>query len=262
MLTAVLGIVVAFMLSRQGTQALTIERHLSSYREHHTGKGIKEVIDAFLMSVRGRDSSRFIAPDGRVLDMELPGGGRLTVYMSDGQSQILNPVTAGAERASAEAMAQAAGEGVATRNYGPAQVSINSASREALVAAARLATGGAKGDEFADAVLAARASKPIEPQEVAKLAQNAGFSPEQITELRNYLTAEPQIWNVEARLIPGAGPAFSGARVERVYSGYAQLGGLPRGSPGGAANMAWSRRTSIHDWKEVLDPRPRPGSDR
>ncbi len=264
MLTAVLGIVVGFMLSRQSVQQLTIERQIDSYREHHVGKGVRELIDAFTKTARGRDPSQFIAPDGRVFDIRAEGGTELSVYLFDGQGQLLNPAASGGDRLNAQMLAANAAPGEAARTYGPTQVSVNSASPEALTMAGNLASEGKLGPSFSAAVLSARASKPIPAEGLQKIAEAVGFTPEQLVELRKYITSETQIWNVEARLQAGAGVVALGARPERVFTGHLQLGGQSRASAMGGASLVavWSKTTTVHDWKEVRDPKPRVSTER
>lgn len=253
-LTAVLGVVIGYMLARQNTQALTVERQINAYRQHHNSRGMQELIGGYLKSVRSNDASRFLGPDGKVLDVELPGGGTLSVYMSDGQGQLLDPAVAGADRAFAETLLAQAPEGTPTRTFGSVQVSINSAPQEALVALASRATDGAHGADFAAAVISARQSKSIPITEVDNIAQSVGFTPEQLQELTRSITAEPQVWLIETRLFPGTGPAFGGRRDPQTFKAYATLGTQNRTVASNITSI-WSQRSSIHDWKEVPPPR-------
>lgn len=256
-LAAVLATVVAYMLARQSVQALTVERQINRYREHHAGRGMAELVDGFLKTVRNHDPSTAMTPDGKVLDCDLPGGGTLSVFMADGQSDPVDPTIAGSDRDSALALSQATPEGTAGRTMGPTQVSINSASQETLIAIAKLCTADQHGEDFALAVLSARAGKPIPPEDINKIAQSVGFTPEQLTVLSKYLTAEPQIWLVETHLRPGGGPAFLGSQGERVFTAKANLGGHTRTAAITGINQVWSRRSALHEWKEIQDPKLR-----
>lgn len=250
MLIAVMGLMIGVMLTRQSSQRFSVQRQIDGYRAHHAGRGTQEVLDGWLRSVRDRGIGTLTDADGKALEITMPGGNIMSVYLSDGQALPLDPIAAGQDeptaRAIVELLAEAEGGIPQLRRVGPVQVSVNTASAAVLGAAASVASDGKHGEDFAQAVIAERGGGPIPPEDLDQIAQSVGVGPEVLPRLRALVTAEPGVWQVEARLEPGSGPD----RRTRVFRGLAVLGGQ-RPTGGGAVGQIWARRSSIRDWREV-----------
>ena len=90
MLLSLVGIlVVASMLTRYGSQSRFVAKHRMRYVEHHTQRGVQEMVGTWLDLVRGGPIRDIIREDGLAFVVNFEGGRRLEVFVRDGQGTLL-----------------------------------------------------------------------------------------------------------------------------------------------------------------------------
>lgn len=253
MIIAIVGMV---MLERQGAQTLTIGRQVSGYDEHHTSRGVKEAIDAWLGSNPRTGLRDRLDVTGRAFDIDLASGldGRgmqtLSVSMFDAQGTVLNEFTGYVGqtmddgKAILESLRAAAlpAESLYMRGQGPIAVSAATATPEVLRAVVDAATGGEGTDAYVDAVLKARDEASLTATKLSEAANEAKVSPEIRAKLQRYLTADPTLWQIVIDVRRGGS---TGELVTR-YKGLAVLAVRSASARGASqTGMQSSSRSSV-----------------
>lgn len=256
----VAGVTIAYMLERGAAQRQTLLRQIDGYRAHHAGRGMSEIMEAWIRQAgNARSTSGESVPSGKVLELELPDGSRCEISISDGQDKVLPPPEGELitelhllHQRLAE-LVGAGNTGAHTRYFGPPSMSANTAPAVLLTAAALASTEGQVGEAFSNAVLQARARGPIREEELDTIAQGAGITGPAFAKLSTLVAAEPRLFRVRARW------TFPGTRPPEVFEGIADLS--PRAGAAGGVSSIWDRRSPLHDWKRVADDGP-PGAAR
>lgn len=243
LLAMVVGIMSAVMLERETTQRLSAERMIESYREHHTARGAREVISAWLVTLAGQPLERMIAPDGRVLDVRRPNGSVVRVYLEDGQGSVLTDLTGvvGEDlelaRAIRERLAETAGgrpDDEWVRRVGPVKISAGGAPEPVLEAAAFAVRGAREAARaFAREVVEARRDGELTQAELGLALERAGLSAEERARIDRILIPKPELWLVRVEVWSeeraGTRQRVIGKFQGRVPLGSSTVGGLGSG---------------------------------
>jgi type II secretory pathway component PulK len=264
LLALVVGITAAVMLERETVQHLSSERVLASYREHHMGRGVREVVSAWLVTLTGQPLEKMIAEDGRVLDIRRPDGGTVRVYFEDGQGSALTDLTAaGGEdlaigRAIRERLRELGGgrpHPSWVRTVGPVRISAATAASEVLEAAAFAVTKKKEVSRaFAREVVRARDEGQLTVERIGVAAQRAGLSGEERTQIDRVLAARPDLWLVRVEVLTPE-RAGSASRVVGRFRGRVLLGGP--GASGIGTGMMQSMGSFLSWEEERIDERGR-----
>jgi hypothetical protein len=256
LLAMVVGILAAVMLERQGAQRLSAERVAASYREHHVGRGVREVISSWLVSLSGQPVEGMIAPDGRVLDIGMGNGSSVRIFMEDGQGSALVDLSAvsGEElevcrnlRDRLEEVSRGRPDPKWVRRVGPARISARSAPEEVIEALAFvIGKNKVKATSFARAVREARRDGVLTDGDIAAAADGAALSPEARALISRMLAASPDLWLVRVEVVE-PGRAGSRATVSARYEGRVLLGGTGASSLG--SNLSQSMGSFL-SWEE------------
>ncbi|MCC6659303.1 MAG: hypothetical protein IT437_00285 [Phycisphaerales bacterium] len=234
LLAMVVGVMATVMLQRQGTQRLSVARQLAAYRSHHLGRGIREVVSSWLISITGQPVENMLGPGGLALTITTPDRGTMAVYMEDGQGSALTELTglsgddlvaARALRDHLESLDRGQIDPSWVRTVGPAAISAKTAP-EGLIHALALVVAEMKvrATSFTRSVRDAREDGEITDADIGLAAEHAGFSPEQKTRIMRLLTAKPDLWLVRVVVSSPDRPA-NPSRVTARYEGRVQLGG-------------------------------------
>lgn len=243
LLAMVVGIMSTVMLERETTQRLSADRMIASYREHHTARGAREVVGAWLVSLAGQPLERMIAPDGRVLDIRRPGGSVVRVYMVDGQGSVLTDLTgvAGEDLALARAVrdrlaetSRGRPESQWVRRVGPLKISAGGAPEPVLEAAAFAVRGAREAARaFAREVIEARRDGELTAAELGLAADRAGLNAEERARLDRIMIPKPDLWLVRVEVWSqeraGTRERLVGKYQGRVPLGSSAVGGLGSG---------------------------------
>lgn len=193
----------AVMLDRVTTQTLTVQRTLDRYRAFHQERGVREMINFWLNNTPSRRAADTLDPDGRAFDLQLADGSLVSIFMFDGQGAMLSDLSGLAEadrQLAAQMLAQLrtlpAAVPDSERAYGPVAISANTAAPAVLRAAAVSIAGTDPGGAFANALLEARASKPLTNQNFNEAASKAEIAGEVRGRLARAITTEPGLWRV------------------------------------------------------------------
>lgn len=258
LLTMVVGVAAAAMLSRAADQRLIVERQLRSYRTHHMGKGVREVVGQWAVSLSSQPLERMIAPDGRVLDLTMADGTLVRVFMADGQGSLLNDLArvATPERVDAAAMLDAlreiAGSSVDpdwVRPVGPVRVSAASAPEEVLTAAARVAVS-TKGHAtaLARAIMDARRDGEMTEATLNAAASRAGLTGDALSKFNRLFAPRADLWALAVEVFPPGARGGRGEEPESRYRGRLVLGaaGLGNMNAGDSLGMflTWEEMTA------------------
>lgn len=230
LLCVVVGITASAMLGRLANQRLVAERQLRSYRAHHMGKGVREVVGQWAISLSGQPLEKMIAPDGRVLDLRLTDGTLIRLFMSDGQGSVLADVSRlpPGDRADAAAVLEALRDAAHgsldaswVRPVGPVGVSALSAPEPVLEAVARVVTSN-KGQAAAlvRAILEARRDGELNEGELAAAAGKGGIGSDALARFNRLLVPRPELWALTADV---HGPGRDGEPADAVESRFRGL---------------------------------------
>jgi hypothetical protein len=236
MLALVASIMGAVLLERQAAVFRLADREVKAYRDRHFERGVREVVGEWTNSLAGQPVEKMIAPDGHVLDLELPGGGGAAVYMFDGQGSFLNDPgsLSGPERddwagVAAELAAMGArGDGSWYRTVGPLAVSAASAPPEILEAIGNYAGGRRSGKRFASEIERARQDGDLTPASLGTAMNAADFTPQQRDVVNRLLVPQPDLRALIVDVYEARGSGRS--ELVRRYGGRMVLpGGAVRG---------------------------------
>jgi hypothetical protein len=234
MLALVASLMGAVLLQRQAAVFRLADREVRAYRDRHFERGVREVVGEWTNSLAGQPVDKMIAPDGHVLDLELPGGGGAAVYMFDGQGGFLtDPATlSGPEREDwagvmAELSSLGRGDGSWYRAVGPLAVSAASAPTEVLEAIGNYAGGRRSGKRFASEIERARRDGDLTPAALGTAMNAADFTPQQRDIVNRLLVPQPELRGVIVDVYESRGNGR--ATLVRRYGGRLFLPGAGRG---------------------------------
>jgi type II secretory pathway component PulK len=259
LLSLVVAVVAAVMLQRESTNILLYHRQFGSYRTHHLGRGLREVVGQWAISLSGQPIEKMIAPDGRVLDLEMEDGTLVRVYLADGQGSALTDVSrlAGDDRRDAEAILAALDEisrgrvdPAWVRTVGPARISAASAPEEVIEAVARvLTTTTAQAKTLARAILDAREDGDLNDEKLATAASRGTLNAEELARFNRLLAPKADLWLLRADVHPAGPRGGTLARPEARYEGRIAFGQAAFGAASGLESLG-----AFLTWDEVPMP--------
>lgn len=257
MLTMVLTLTAAFVLQRQGAQAMIQKRLLAQYESHHTTRGVADVIEAWL-SGGGRFKSfrERIDGEGKILEISVPdglssksqGSDVMRITVKDAQGTLLSDFSGltGQGFLDAKSSLDAIKEDNPTnwrsftRPMGPTQVSLVEAKREVLSAIVQGITGSIhEGQGFVTSVLELRDQGPVDAQALNQALIDAQLPPEQQAKLSRMITSETTFWTLRIDVMR------NGSLLIGRYEGYLSTSGPARNAgqgqtrKGHVMNLKW-----------------------
>lgn len=255
LLTLVVGLAIGVFVARQGVQNRTVARQMTSYQEYHAGRGLQEAIGAWLRRLNSREIPDAISENGHAMDILLPDGSVASVYVQDGQGQILASL-GGLDGESLEGTARMLDALLTisdtetyranTRRVGSWQVSPNAASEVALraILASQIA------DERTAASAAARIVDErkdgrLTRSQVQYALEQSGVTEGQETVLARIFTYQPELWFIRVELTP------KGTRhVAARYGGLAYIGSSTTQGMTGKSGMflTWENLGGGDEW--------------
>lgn len=250
------GVVTGLMFERQASQRRLIDRQLWWYQEHHARFGVQEVVDAWMTQIpsnlRIEDA---LGENGHAADLILPDGTIAVLFLQEAQGSLLTDFTA--LNASDQELCRRmldqltlVEEGVPRpqnrRAVGAAQVSVNSASLDALRAVCRASLDESRGEMLAREIDAERARRGIidSPNALSEALSRVQVSPEERAAVLRALTTRASLYYLVVELQRGR----DGARLAR-YGGYIPMSDRRR--TGQADDQIWGRRTAFLTWDDL-----------
>ncbi|MBL8760382.1 MAG: hypothetical protein JNL50_03685 [Phycisphaerae bacterium] len=250
MLTAVAGVMIGVLLDRQSAQALSVKRQTEEYREHHFGRGAKEIIDYWLRTRGNKPVRELLDETGKALDVTLADGTVISLRLFDAQGTLnADRATLAAagmpapRRAYDELAANVAAARLAvfTRKLGPIEVSLGSASPEVISAIVNANVAPDKQSELTAALMELRGHATIAAEDLSGALNGVGLENAERDAVSRMIAADPTFFRaiLEARSADG--------RALARYGGYAVIGNMIQR---GRAD-AGARRTSILAWTKL-----------
>lgn len=228
LLTLVAGLAVAMFMERTGTSHMAAHRQASDYITRHAGLGMREMINRWLTTVRGK-LKETLDEGGYAFSLDLPRGDKIEIYIRDAQGTVITDTStvSGRRREILEVMnayldlLPEDAQKDARRQYGPTEVSIATANRDVLLALATAIVGPEKAPGVADALLGRRAEETSEDsaqanvmrEQFQRTLQELDLEPEEIAELEAMVVYTPTLWEVTAEVRTGGG---EGRIIERA----------------------------------------------
>ncbi len=230
----VLGLGVTVMLSRSGADHLTAARRVEAYRAEHVARGIRELLDAGLRTIRPEQLAAGTSPGAwrEVLVVALDDGTVLRASMRDRQGGILTVFDGltGDALQEASRIAEAYGLRVGIdeldplvgafgvtgelRVVGPPEVSVWTASEGVLAAVGEaVSEDRRRGADFAAEIIRARDQGSLSRASIVQAANTAGFPATQHAALLRLVTDRPTVWEVLVRVEAGVGGSVLGERL-------------------------------------------------
>lgn len=249
MLTAVAGVMIGVLLDRQSAEALSVRRQIDEYREHHFGRGAKEIIDYWLRTRGNKPVRDLLDAGGKALDVTLADGTVITLRLFDAQGTLnadratLAAAGIPAPRRALDELASAVGPRLQalTRKLGPIEVSLASASPEVISAIVNANVSPDKQSDLTAALLDVRAQGGVSPEDLSQALNGVGLENAERDAITRMIAAEPTFFRaiLEARTRDG--------RAIARYGGYAVIGNMMQRGQGDAG----ARRTSILAWTKL-----------
>jgi len=241
------SLVSAVMIERQASVRLSVQRRLDGYDSHHLGRGVAEVVSAWLETVRGERLTDRLEEGGHALDIRVEDGTTLKIYMEDAQGAALDVSLGLAEDIDEdaigvfEALRAIGGDPMPEdwlRPVGPSTVCAASAPREVLEAVLEYATEGEGADGVLAEILSVRNDRDgLTNQELTTAIGGGGFESAVRSRVQGLLVAEPELWRVRVERHPSRVDLALRRGEVVVYEGYAFLS---RQSSGGvSALLPW-----------------------
>lgn len=232
-------LMIAVMLSRQGTQSLTVKREIDAYGSHHLAKGMSEAIQAWTTSVAGGSIAEVLAEDGHAFTLTA-GSDALRVSLFEDQGTALGE-TKGLSPGSRQladrvllGVVQAYGpESKAhLRSIGPVAVSVNSAPEPVLFAAIDAVLEGDGTDALTTEIVRARSRNGfVTRDDLLAAFDSARIPSEKRGALDGSITSTPIVWRVVVE------PLQRGGAIDVYYEGQALI--APPGSPDRSSLKGW-----------------------
>jgi hypothetical protein len=276
LLALVVSLFALVMVNRESVQRRTTARLVRDYAAEHMGKGIREVVGGWIKSLTGQPIEKMTEGDGHALDLALPDGTTIAIYLSDGQGALMDSLGAlndidaqwvqlmldelALDPLAQEWQDRASAQGVMedplpplTRQVGPAAVSLQSAPEPVLNAIARAISGEKKIGRFVEEILRAREDGEITEADINTAAATLDLSAEDRATLLQYVTLKPELWKIRAEVIPTPSASASGVRARR-YEGRFKIprhdGGVSAGAGKGMVGSI-SPMGPFLEWTEV-----------
>ncbi len=256
MLLSLVGVMVIMsMLTRYASQSRFVMKHRIRYIEHHTQRGVQEMVGTWLDLARGGAVSEIIRDDGLAFVIDFEGGRRLEVYVHDGQGTLLTDFSSMSERDSQvieRALAELQGDDPnknladLTRRRGPVSVSVMTAPLEVLRAILVGADiDGPTADRVAEEIVHEREQGELAQPDLLRLLGATGVSPESRGRASSVLTVSPTLYAIETRVYDrDRGP------MTAHYTGLVEV--ESRGNRRGNAQATFKPAGPFLSW-EVLD---------
>lgn len=187
------AVTVAVSLQRLSVQQGMVQRQINAYHRHHDMLGAKAVIRFWV--TKQQDLSKVASETRPAHRFSLPGGMRVTVYISDGQGSAkgdFDDETSPERRRQFEQFFYRlpAGRSDLVRRTGPPEISVNSAPREVL-AALRPDDAG-----LAGLLLQARERRRLDAGSFRQVLERAGVRQEEINDIMRLVVYEPALWKL------------------------------------------------------------------
>ncbi len=179
LLALVSGLVAAVLLERHSITSLAMARQINGYRQYHQSAGLRELVNRWMQSSRGRLQDSIMA-DGLAFRLRMPRSGTIEVYFFDAQGMALSDYSGlgGRRREIVQDTAAlltnpppdlagvvAADPGPLTRAHGPASISIRSAPPAVLEALCLAVTANTKTARQAAAAIEDYAAELLRAEE-------------------------------------------------------------------------------------------------
>lgn len=249
MLTAVAGIMIGVLLDRQSAQALSVKRQVDEYREHHFGRGAKEIIDYWLRTRGNKPVRELLDPSGKALDVTLADGTVISLRLFDAQGTLnadratLAAAGMPGPRRAYDELAATAGQRLPllTRKLGPVEVSLATAPPEVIAAIVNANVSPEKQSDLAAALMELRGRTSIAAEDLSEALNGIGLENSERDAISRLVAADPTFFRaiLEARSPDG--------RTTARYGGYAVIGNMVQRGKADAG----ARRTSILAWTKL-----------
>ncbi len=249
MLTAIAGVMIGVLLDRQSAQALSVKRQADEYREHHFGRGAKEIIDYWLRTRGNRPVRELLDESGKALDVTLADGTVISLRLFDAQGTMnadratLAAAGVPAPRRAFDELAATAGPRLPslTRKLGPIEVSLGTAPPEVIAAIVNANVAPEKQSDLAAALIELRGRTSLAPEDLSEALNGIGLENNERDAITRMVAVDPTFFRaiLEARTPDG--------RAVARYGGYAVIGNMVQRGQGDAG----ARRTSILAWTKL-----------
>lgn len=254
LLSLVAAMFAAVMLERATAQRGTTRRLLDRYQSTHDERGMRELIDQWISSLPSGPLDQLVGIDGHALDVEIPDGSFVSVYIFDGQGtarldggRLSEEEGVHADGIANALEAQGAVPEELWRRVGPAAVSVRSADERVIEAVVSYAMDGEAPASLVREIIRRAESDRFDRPTLGIEAVNAGATSEQRSLLLDLISTDPSLWTVyvERRSAPPSSPR---SRIISLHKGMAVV--RADASTGG---QRLSDQTSFLTWEE-LDP--------
>ncbi|MDX9911937.1 MAG: hypothetical protein RBS39_08910 [Phycisphaerales bacterium] len=261
LLTLSVGLGIALLMSRLGTQRLAAQRQLDAYQEHHAAMGIMEIVDSWVRSADPNGVAALMGTGEDVLTMTLADGTILALKIGDAQRGALRAWSrlAGEDRDDARAIAKAVREAEDEageerpdwwRDTGSAGVSAMSAPEEVLRAVVRSCGIESGANAIVDRIMQARRSgTTLTTSDILQFTIAEKIPASERDKLARRLVPVPELWEVTAELRAAPAPGLTPRTLVR-YRGVLTGRSIGGASPG-SSKTTGSARTSFHSWERV-----------
>lgn len=249
MLTAVAGVMIGVLLDRQSAQALSVKRQVDEYREHHFGRGTKEIIDYWLRTRGNKPVRELLDETGKALDVTLADGTIVSLRLFDAQGTLnadratLAAAGMPGPRRALDELAATAGPRLQslTRKLGPIEVSLGTAPPEVIAAIVNANVSPEKQSDLAAALMDLRGRSSIAAEDLSEALNGIGLDNSERDAITRLVAVDPIFFRaiLEARSPDG--------RVAARYGGYAVIGNMVQRGKADAG----ARRTSILAWTKL-----------
>ncbi|MFO0834466.1 MAG: hypothetical protein U0638_05805 [Phycisphaerales bacterium] len=249
MLTAVAGIMIGVLLDRQSAQALSVHRQVDEYREHHFGRGAKEIIDYWLRTRSNRPVRELLDESGKALDVTLADGTVISLRLFDAQGTLnadratLAASGMPAPRRAYDELAATAGQRLPslTRKLGPIEVSLGSAAPEVISAIVNANVAPEKQSDLTAALIELRGRTSIAPEDLSEALNGVGLDNAERDAMTRMVAVDPTFFRA---ILDARSP--DGRTIAR-YGGFAVIGNMVQRGKADAG----ARRTSILAWTKL-----------
>jgi hypothetical protein len=215
LLALVGGLALVILLERHSVIHLAYKRQVDAYRDRHEGAGVMECVLNWMGTARGRDLLDAVDQTGKAFAMELPEGRRLTVYIEDGQGELLRDTSTitGRRREIAqdavfivETMPEDLKVDGLFRTVGPPELSVNAAKPLAIRALClAILADPVKAQQAADVIVRRRGDTRLKSNELTSALSDLNLTPEQNQELASMLVVTPTLYRVVAEATDSSG---------------------------------------------------------